>query len=52
MDFFDDFEIDLLDHLEVNGQGIDINYPLSNNINMRKYFFLKADSTQESYDTR
>lgn len=50
MSYFDKFEINLLDHFEFKGQGIDINYPVTNIMLLRPYFYLEIDTKLESYD--
>lgn len=45
-----EFEINLLDHFTVKGQGIDVGYPLSNQRRNNAYYYLQVDEEVETYD--
>jgi hypothetical protein len=44
MNYFEKFEINLFDNFNIQGQGIDINYPLTNSKRLTPYFYLEADT--------
>jgi hypothetical protein len=45
-----EFELNLLDYFEFNGQGIDIGYPVNSLVRNRQVYFLKADTILEGFD--